>query len=379
MSLSGIRDISVLREGPEDRRPVRTYVEYDEAIVIEAIVREISRGGQVSYLFNNTQKIAACSARLAEKLPGARIVFAHGKMSERRLESIVEDFSAGEFDVLVCTTIIESGIDMPNVNTIIVEDADRLGLAQLYQIRGRVGRSERQAFAYITYRPEKILTEKAAKRLAAIRDFTELGSGFKIALRDLEVRGAGSLLGGEQHGHLEAVGYDLYCKILEESIREEEGVEPTPDRPRATLEIETDAFIAPRYIPDDGERMDLYRRLASVDSPSEYRDVLDEMIDRYGDPPPEALRLVDIAYCRRWAERNGISKIAQREQDIVFYFSPDQTPNMDVLSRLMAVPEAKGMLLFNAGTKPYIVYRRAASDPRVTTVKLRNLLMASEA
>ena len=310
MAMSGIRDISVLEEPPHDRRPVQTYVmEYDQDIVAEAILREISRHGQVFYLFNDTRRIMEKASAIEKLLPGARVVFAHGKMSEKRLEEIISDFIAHESDILVCTTIIESGIDMPNVNTIIVEDADRLGLAQLYQLRGRVGRSDRQAFAYVTYRRDKVLTEVAEKRLTAIRDFTELGSGFKIALRDLEVRGAGNLLGAEQHGHLDAIGYDLYCRMLEETIHEMQG-QPAAKKVAAVIDLDVDAYLAKTYIPDEGQRMDMYRRVAAIASLADYQDVLDEWLDRFGEPPAPAVTLADIAYIRSSAERHGFSRIS---------------------------------------------------------------------
>ena len=378
MAMSGIRDISVLEEPPHDRRPVQTYVmEYDEAIIIEAILREISRNGQVFYLFNDTRRIMEKAAALERLLPGARVVYAHGKMGEKRLEEIISTFIAHESDILVCTTIIESGIDMPNVNTIIVEDADRLGLAQLYQLRGRVGRADRQAFAYVTYKRDKILTEVAEKRLTAIRDFTELGSGFKIALRDLEVRGAGNLLGAEQHGHLDAIGYDLYCRMLEETIKEMQGQAPLV-KVSATIDLDVDAFIARSYIPDEGQRMDMYRRVAGITSLVDYQDVLDEWLDRFGEPPAAALTLADIAYVRSAAEQHGFRKIDQHQGNLILTYAENLQPDMALLSRLLSMPAYKGQLLFNAGSRPYLVFRNGARERRELAEKLRKLFISLE-
>ncbi|HZK28710.1 MAG TPA: transcription-repair coupling factor, partial [Clostridia bacterium] len=310
LSLSGIRDISLLEEGPEDRLPVQTTViEYDEDLIVDAILREQARHGQVFYLFNNTHKIDGRTAELAEKLPGVRFGIAHAKMSERQLEQVIADFIAGEYDVLVCTTIIESGIDMPHVNTLIVEDADRFGLAQLYQLRGRVGRSDRQAYALITYRPDRILGEAAQKRLTAIRDFTELGSGFQIALRDLEVRGAGSLLGAQQSGHLGAIGYDLYCKMLEESIIEERDGQAPEKKAQTIVDLAVDATLPATYVREGEERLEVYKRIASIQDIRDYQDVYDELLDRFGDLPRETVTLMDISFIRAFGERAGLSRI----------------------------------------------------------------------
>ena len=378
MAMSGIRDISVLEVPPLDRRPVQTYVmEYDEAIVGEAILRELSRRGQVFYLFNDTRRIIEKAAALEKQLPGARVAYAHGKMRERRLEEIMAAFIGQKFDILVCTTIIESGIDMPNVNTIIVEGADRLGLAQLYQLRGRVGRSDRQAFAYVTYRGDKVLSEAAEKRLAAIRDFTELGSGFKIALRDLEVRGAGNLLGAEQHGNLEAIGYDLYTRILEETIHELQGQAPAA-KISATIEISIDAYLPESYIPDEGQRMDMYRRVAAIANRADYQDVLDECLDRFGEIPAPAIALADIAYARASAERLGFQTVRQQKTNLILTYAEDIRPDMGILSGLLNSPEFKGRLLFNAGTKPYLVFRHAAQEKSSAAQQLRRLFMSTE-
>lgn len=378
MAMSGIRDISVLEEPPHDRRPVQTYVmEYDRDIITEAILRELSRQGQVFYLFNDTRRILEKVGELEKLLPGARIVYAHGKMGEKRLEEIINSFIAGEADLLVCTTIIESGIDMPHVNTIIIEDADRLGLAQLYQLRGRVGRSDRQAFAYVTYRRDKILTEIAEKRLAAIRDFTELGAGFKIALRDLEVRGAGNLLGAEQHGHLDAIGYDLYCKMLEEAIHDLQG-QPVARKVAAVIDLDVDAYLPRSYIPDEGQRMDMYRRIAAIDNFQDYQDVLDEMLDRFGEPPAEAVALTDIALVRARASRFGFAKIESQHENLILAYAESPAPDMQLLSGLLATAALKGRLLFNAGNRPYLVYRAAARERARVTTLLRQLFWQAD-
>jgi transcription-repair coupling factor (superfamily II helicase) len=294
-------------------------------------------------------------------------------MSEKRLEEVVEHFIEGGADILVCTTIIESGIDMPRVNTIIIEDADRLGLAQLYQLRGRVGRSDRQAFAYVTYRRDKVLTEIAEKRLAAIRDFTELGAGFKIALRDLEVRGAGNLLGGEQHGHLDAIGYDLYCKMLEEAIHELQG--QTVEKPVATtIDLPIDAFIPKSYIPDEGQRMDMYRRIAAISTAQDLQDVQDELIDRFGDLPEAVSWLTDIALIARQASRHDIGKIEVDHENFVLTYAENKKPDMQLLAGLLGDPAFKGRILFNAGTRPYLLFRAAARTRPEWTRNLRELL-----
>ena len=382
MSLSGIRDISILEEPPLDRRPVQTYVmEYDADIVNEACLREISRQGQVFYLFNDTHRIHEKVAALELALPGARIFYAHGKMGERQLENIIESFIYHEADILVCTTIIESGIDMPNVNTIIVENADRFGLAQLYQLKGRVGRSDRQAYAYITYQRDKILTEVAEKRLTAIRDFTELGSGFKIALKDLEVRGAGNLLGAEQHGQMDVIGYDLYCRMLEEEIRniriENEGKAPVPVR-QAVVEIDIDAYITPEYIHDDGQRMDAYRRISEIKSSKEYMDVMDELMDRFGEVPRQVQILTDISYIRQMASRFGFSRILVKDEQVLLYYVEDARPDMEALSHILAHPDFKGRILFSAMQKPYIQYRPAPKDRGQITDRLREFFRILE-
>ncbi len=384
MSLSGIRDISMIEEAPPDRRSVQTYVmEYEQELVAEAMLREISRDGQVFYLYNDTRRILDKVAEIEKALPGARISYGHGKMAERTLENVIEGFVAGEADVLVCTTIIESGIDMPNVNTIIIEDADRLGLSSLYQLRGRVGRSGRQAYAYVTYRRDRVLTEIAQKRLAAIRDFTELGSGLKIALRDLEVRGAGNLLGGEQHGHLESIGYDLYCRMLDDAIqemRQESGEAAKPAKKTATtIEIVVDAYIPSTYVPDEAQRMDMYRRVAAIDGMTMYADVLDELIDRYGDLPAQVVTLADIAAARALASRFAFKRVYTQRDALILACDEENASALESVSILMSRPEYKGRLLFNAGSRPYIQVRHAAQNGAAAAKGARELLALLEA
>ncbi|MGB4608992.1 MAG: transcription-repair coupling factor [Saccharofermentanales bacterium] len=375
MSLSGIRDISFLENGPSDRKSVQTYVmEFAQDVIEEAILREISRGGQVFYLYNNTHKIGKKSQQLREALPGLKVDYGHGQMGERRLEAVVENFLTKKFDVFVCTTIIESGLDMPNVNTIIVEDADRLGLAQLYQIRGRVGRSERQAYAYITYNPGRILNEDATKRLTAIRDFTEIGSGFKIALRDLEVRGAGNLLGAEQHGHMEAIGYELYCKMLAENVRELKNEPEVKQAKFALIDLNIDARIPESYIISEGQRLDFYLRISRIVQLKDYQDIIDELLDRYGDLPQEVINLCDVALIRSIGGSFGIEKITAIQEDLLFYFSESDF-NPQKMVKLLDNPVTKGKLLFSAGARPYLMLKKGAADPKQYLKHVLNILL----
>ena len=313
MALSGLRDMSTLEEPPADRQPVQTYVlEHDWAIIEDAVRRELGRGGQVYYLHNRVESIDATAARLQKMLgPEVRIVTGHGKMTEQELSSVMQAMVDGEADILVCTTIIETGIDIPNVNTLIIEDAEKMGLAQLHQIRGRIGRSARRAYAYLTYRRGKILQETAAKRLAAIREYVEFGSGFKIAMRDLEIRGAGNLLGPEQSGYLMSVGYDLYLKLLEEAVLEERGEEKRIET-ECAADLTVNAHIPDRYVPSAEQRMDLYRRIAAIRTDEDASDLLDEMLDRYGEAPKSVLALLDVALLRSAAAKAGVSDISQK-------------------------------------------------------------------
>ena len=318
MALSGLRDMSTIEEPPHDRYPVQTFVlEYAEPVLIDAMRREIERGGQVYYLHNRVESIEQCAARIKRALPDAEIAVAHGKMSEEELSDVMQRMDEGEVQILVCTTIIETGIDIPNVNTLIIEDADKLGLAQLHQIRGRVGRSSRHAYAYLTFRRGKVLTEIAEKRLNAIRDYAEFGSGFKIAMRDLEIRGAGNLLGAAQSGHMISVGYDLYLKLLEEAVLEERG-EPSPEESACTADLDVTANIDKAYVTSGEQRMDLYRRMAGIRSQSDADELLDEIVDRYGDPPRGVMNLIAIALLRARASAAGIRDIAQKGRTLRF-------------------------------------------------------------
>ena len=372
MSMSGIRDISMLTEAPLNRRPVQTYVmEFDEEICVQACLREISRGGQIFWLYNKTADIDTKAARLKELMPDVRVSYAHGKMSENQMEKIVSSFINGEADILVCTTIIESGVDMPNVNTMIVEDAEKFGLSQLYQIKGRVGRSDRQAYAYITYKPEKEMNSDARKRLMAIREFTELGSGVKIALRDLEVRGAGNLLGAEQHGQMDVIGYELYCRMLDEEIKHLNESGDTEFRLplQVNVEIDFDSYIPPSYIEDEASRMAAYRRIGAISSTRDYEEFIDEVNDRYGTPPKEVEFLASVALIKALASVAGFEKVCIRDTGVLLYFASDRKADFETVSILLGRPEYQGRILFCAQGKPYLHYKprdknkaRTASD-----------------
>ncbi|MBR3848556.1 MAG: transcription-repair coupling factor [Oscillospiraceae bacterium] len=359
MALSGIRDMSIMEEAPRNRHPVMTYVlEHDKEIIADAIRREVARGGQVYYLHNNVASIEACAARVAKLVPGVTVAVGHGQMGEGELSEVMRKMGEGEIQVLVCTTIIETGIDIPNVNTLIIEDADKMGLAQLHQIRGRVGRSSRHAYAYLTYRRGKALTEIAEKRLAAIREYVEFGSGFKIAMRDLELRGAGNVLGAEQSGHMMSVGYDMYLKLLETAILEEKG-ENTNDTTVCTADITVSANIPEKYVSSSETRMDLYRRIASISDREEADDVIDELIDRFGEPPRETMTLIDIALLRIAAAKAGICDITQKGQSLKITMVD---PTFDVISKLCANPRFKGKILLNAGQEPYLMLKLKGDD-----------------
>ncbi len=331
MSLSGIRDMSVLNEPPGERYPVATYVmEYDEHVVREAVLREMERGGQVYYLFNRVEGIYKIANHIAEMVPNARVAVAHGKMNEKELEEIMMSVAEGEVDVLVCTTIIETGLDIPNVNTIIIENADRLGLAQLYQLRGRVGRSNRLAYAYLTFRRNKMLTEEAEKRLLAIKEFTEFGSGFKIAMRDLEIRGTGNLIGAEQSGHMEAVGYEMYCTLLEQAVREEQGQEPET-KTETQIDLPVSAYIPESYIESHNQRIGAYKRIAAIGNQEEFYDAYDEIEDRYGTVPGEVENLMQIALIKGAAQRVGIEDVTGSSSQVIFRFDTQNLPDMGYL------------------------------------------------
>ena len=357
MAMGGIRDISVLDEAPVDRLPVQTYVlEHDELIVIEAIRRELRRGGQVFYLYNFVETIDRCAARLAAAIPEARIVVAHGRMDKEQLEDIWSDMLTGEIDILVCTTIIETGVDIPNANTLIVENSQRLGLSQLHQIRGRVGRSSRRAYAYFTYPRDRAVNEIATKRLEAIRDYAEFGAGFKIAIRDMEIRGAGNLLGAEQHGHLDAVGYELYIKLLNEAVLEERG-EKIPEKLECTLTLRCDAFIPEKYVPYSAQRMGLYKRIAMIETPEDRDDIIDELIDRYGDLPRQTSNLLSVALVRAAAKRCEIVTVIEEINEIKIH---PHIFDFEVWSELSDI--YRGRIRVVMSEVPVIMFRKHKDD-----------------
>ncbi len=359
MAMSGIRDMSVIEEPPVDRYPVQTYViEHNMGVIIQAINKELRRGGQVYYIHNRVETIDLCAAKIAELIPDARIAVAHGQLSEERLSDIWTELVDHEIDILVCTTIIETGVDVPNVNTLIIEDADNLGLSQLYQLRGRVGRSNRRAFAYFTFRRGKVLTEIASKRLDAIREFTQFGSGFRVAMRDLEIRGAGSILGGRQHGHMEAVGYDMYLQLLNEAIAEETGQTPPRTPEECLIDLQIEAHIPDDYIESLAGRLDAYRKIAAVSTKEESIDLLDEFIDRYGDPPKAIQGLVTVALTRNMAGKAGITEITQRSNALLIYV---KTAGMEQVQAL--VKAFGGRVSVNGSAdKPYIAIKLTKTD-----------------
>ena len=357
MALSGIRDMSTLEEPPADRYPVQTFVmEHSNAILDDAIRREIERGGQVYYLHNRVETIEQCASALKKRIPGLSVAVAHGKMGEDALSDVMHAMADGEIQVLVCTTIIETGLDIPNANTLIIENADRFGLSQLHQLRGRVGRSIRHAYAYFTYRPDKSLTEVAEKRLSAIRDFAEFGSGFKIAMRDLEIRGAGNLLGAEQSGHMMSVGYDMYLKLLDEAVLEERGEKPK--EPDCTADLNVTANVDKDYVVRGEERMDLYRRMATIRQQEDADDLLDEIIDRYGEPPKGVLNLIDIALLRANARKIGITDIKQKSGEVYFTLA---NLNLEAISALCADADYKNRVQFVASAKQPTIRLRLSS------------------
>ncbi|MEK4496311.1 transcription-repair coupling factor [Ureibacillus sp. FSL W8-0352] len=345
MSMVGVRDLSVIETPPQNRFPVQTYVmEYNGALVREAIEREMARGGQTFYLYNRVEDMTKKVEEIQMLVPEARIGYAHGKMTEAQLESVILSFLNGEFDVLVTTTIIETGVDMPNVNTLIVQDADKMGLSQLYQLRGRVGRSNRVAYAYFMYQRDKVLNEVAEQRLQAIKEFTELGSGFKIAMRDLSIRGAGNLLGAQQHGFIDTVGFDLYTQLLEEAIAEQKGVK-REEKEEVEVILHVDAYIPDRYIPDGYQKIQMYKRIKAMENPEDYHEILEELHDRFGDMPPETEKLLRIARIKAWATHSGIVSIKEKQKVISIVFSEEGTKNVDgsvVVTETMKFDRAVG-------------------------------------
>ncbi len=335
MSLIGIRDMSVLEEAPEDRLPIQTYVmEYNEEMVREAIIRELSRGGQVYYVYNRVHNIADMASKIAEFVPEANVAFAHGQMKEHELERIMYDFIDGSIDVLVSTTIIETGLDISNVNTMIIHDADNMGLSQLYQLRGRVGRSSRTAYAFLMYRRDKMLKEIAGKRLEAIREFTDLGSGFKIAMRDLEIRGAGNLLGARQHGHMQAVGYDMYCKMLNEAVKNLKGIHTEEDF-NTSVDLDVDAFIPPSYIVNEFQKLDIYKRIAGIENKGESEDMKEELLDRFGEIPKSVDNLLRIALIRVKAHKLYMPEVKGKNEEIRFSLNRDAKIRVENIPALL--------------------------------------------
>jgi len=363
MAMVNIRDMSVITEPPENRYPVQTYVmEYNDDVIYDAIRNEIGRGGQVYYLHNRVNSIFTVAKRIQDAIPEARVGVGHGKMSADELEDVMMSVLEDDINVLVCTTIIETGLDIPNVNTIIIEDSDRMGLAQLYQLRGRVGRSDRMAYAYLTYRKNHMLTDVAQKRLTAIREFTEFGSGFKIAMRDLEIRGAGNLLGAEQHGHMDAVGYDMYCRLLKESVEEMQGIE-TQTKTITAIDLTVDAHIPDKYISSQDQRIDIYKKIAAIEEVADSYEVIDEVQDRFGDLPDSVCNIIDIAIIKAYASDIGITEVAQKPSGVIFRFEP-QKVDMSVIAALIS--ENSGSMMFSAGEKPYIMYKKVFKSSRET-------------
>ena len=355
MSMVGIRDMSVLENPPKDRYPVSTYVmEYNTDVIKEAILREVARDGQVYYLHNRTDNIESVAQKISSFSPHIRVAYAHGKMSERELEKIMQQVIDREIDVLVCTTIIETGLDISNVNTIIVDDADRMGLSQLYQLRGRVGRSNKLAYAYLLYRPDKVLSEVANKRLRAIRDFTEFGSGFKIALRDLEIRGAGNVIGAQQHGFMDSVGYDMYCKLLEEAVAEIRGT-VIDERSETSVSLNISAFIPKEYIKGENYRIEMYKKISMIYSQEDAYDVYDEIEDRYGTLPKSVENLINISLLRSMASECGITEIKQKERNAVLVFDKDKKLDLQIISGL--IEQFRDLILFSPTGSPYITIR----------------------
>ncbi len=356
MSLIGIRDMSVLEEAPVDRMPIQTYVmEYNDEMVREAISRELSRGGQVYYVYNNVKDIDEITDKIQKLVPEANVAYAHGQMREHKLEDIMLDFINGEIDVLVCTTIIETGLDIPNANTMIIHNADRLGLSQMYQLRGRVGRSNRMAYAFLLYRRDKLLKEVAEKRLAAIREFTDLGSGFKIAMRDLEIRGAGNLLGAEQHGHMEAVGYDLYCKMLNEAVKHLKG-ELEEETYATTIDLNVDAYIPSSYVANEYQKLDIYKRIAGIENEEEMDDMLEELTDRFGDVPKKVQQLLHIALLKAFAHSAYVISVEQKGEALKFSMYEQAKVKAEEIPLLIA--KYNGDLQFKMDTNPYFFYRK---------------------
>ena len=356
MSLIGIRDMSVLEEAPHDRMPIQTYVmEYNDEMVREAVTRELARGGQVYYVYNRVTDIADVAGKIQQLVPEANVAFAHGQMKERELEDIMYDFINGDIDVLVSTTIIETGLDISNANTMIIQDADRFGLSQLYQLRGRVGRSNRMAYAFLLYRRDKLLKEVAEKRLAAIREFTDLGSGIKIAMRDLEIRGAGNLLGEAQSGHMEAVGYDLYCKMLNEAVAKLKGGE-VEESFNTSVDLNIDAYIPESYIKNEYQKLDVYKRIAAIETEEDMDDMMEELIDRFGDIPKKVQQLLHIAALKGLAHSAYVTAVEQKGEE--FKFTMYEKAKIDPRKIPALLQSYRNSLVFKTEEPPYFLYRK---------------------
>mgnify|MGYP002797048610 FL=1 len=352
MSVVGIRDMSVIYEPPQNRKPIQTYVlEYDKEVIKEAITKELERNGQIFYIYNIVESIARKAQEIESLIPEAKVAYAHGKMSGSEIEDIMQDFIDGKTNVLVCTTILESGIDIPNANTIIVENADRFGLAQLYQIRGRVGRSDKQAYAYITYKRDKMLSEDATQRLKAIKEFTEFGSGFKIATRDLQIRGAGSIFGEMQHGHIEQIGYDMYNKLLNEVVKEMKG-EKVEEEEEITIDLNISSYIPEDYIEDSAQKIEIYQDIAGAKTEEDVQNIIDEIIDRYGEMPAEVYNLLEIARIKNLCRKTNVTKLQQKQNDVVIYF---KTLSDEALRDIILKYKTK--VRFSPGEKPYVTLR----------------------
>ena len=363
MAMASIRDMSVLDEAPSDRLPVQTYVlEHDDIVINEAIRRELHRGGQVFYLYNRVETIMEKTARLQKQFPDASIRFAHGQMDKAELSDIWQGLVDGEIDILVCTTIIETGVDVPNANTLVIENADRMGLSQLHQIRGRVGRSARRAYAYFTYPEGKVLTDISSKRLQALREFTEFGSGFKIALRDLEIRGAGDILGAKQHGHMESVGYDMYLKILNDAVLEEKGITPK-EKTECIINIGRDSYIPETYIPSSAQRIDIYKKIAAIETGADVDDIADELLDRYGDMPASVENLLSISLTRALASECGFIQIDKKQDDVLIYPKKLELAVWSALSE-----EYPGRVILKPAEKPHVLCRGLKKEPIFTFI-----------
>ncbi len=356
MSLvGGVRDISVIETPPEERYPVQTYVvEYNDQLIRDSILREISRGGQIYFVYNRVESIHEMASYISKLVPEGRVQIAHGQMKEKELENVVLDFTENKFDILVATTIIETGMDIKNVNTMIIYDADKMGLSQLYQLRGRVGRTNRMAYCYLTYKRDKILTEVAEKRLKAIKDFTELGSGFKIALKDLEIRGAGNMMGGSaQHGHMASIGYDLYCRMLEDTIKLVRGdIDKEPVE--TSVELKIDAYIPNTYIKDETQKIEVYKKIASIDSKEEFMDIEEELEDRFSDIPISVYNLMNISYIRSLGKKLDVEEIKEVANEVIFQFEDKSSLKEELVKTIM--DKYSRQIAFKLNEKPAIGY-----------------------